>query len=511
MDVRITKQPVRVCTRVMSQTAEQPVEAAVTLPDTCSDLKRLLRCRVRPCVTAARIGGDRLSVEGEATVSLCYVDRDGGIRGYEQVEPFSHEFELPRAVAEGRAEVRPRIVTLNYKTVSERRVDVRFAVLLNASVTGCETMEIVTDVDDPSVQQQRGSRPCTAMVGSDEKVVLVSDEMTLPDDVDSIRSVLRAEPRVTVSDVRVTGGKAVVKGDLLIKLLYVGEESGSCACAAERFPFSQVFDIAGLTDRCDCTVDAAVVGCETRPRTDMSGMLRKVLLGARLNLGVTAYCPGEVPYLTDAYSTEREMSLTRAPLALERVAYTSNEPVTVTRKLDLPVSSIERVLDVTNDAEITSVTCTDSTVTLKGVLQVFLLTLDPAGEPMAFERTVDFTVERDLPQPVEGAECRAQVTPLNVIYALGRGELEIQSELQVRLEAVEHASCEVIADVALGDKLKSRYAASSIVICRARAGEPLWEVAKRYHTSPGAVADLNEMSGDVLDADRTLVIPVGCA
>ena len=511
MDAKITKQAVRVCTRVTAQSAEQPVDAVFTLPDACSDLKRLLRCRVRPCVTAKQIRGDRLSVEGETAISLCYVDRDGGLRGCEQVEPFSREFELPRTVPEGRAEVTVRATGLNYKAVSERRVDAHFTLALTARVTACEPTEIVTDIDDPAVQQQRGSHPCAAMVGSDEKVLLVSDEMSLPDDADSIRSILRAEPRVTVSDVRTVGGKAVVKGDLLIKLLYVGEESGEPASAAERFPFSQVFEIAGLTENCTCTVDAAVIGCETRPHTDMSGMLRKVLMGARLAIGVTAYCPGEVPYLTDAYSTEREMTLTRAPLALERVAYTLNEPVTVVRKLDLPVTSIDRILDVWNDAEVTSVACTDAAVTLKGTLQVFLLTLDPAGEPMAFERTVDFTVERELPQPVENAECRGQVTPLAVSYVLGRGELEIQSELQVRLEVVEHASCEVIAAVEQGDKLSSRFSASDVVVCRAPAGETFWEIAKRYHTSPEVLIQLNGLTGDALDADRTLVIPVGWA
>ncbi|MBP5618719.1 MAG: DUF3794 domain-containing protein, partial [Clostridia bacterium] len=241
MDAKITKQAVRVCTRVTAQSAEQPVDAVFTLPDACSDLKRLLRCRVRPCVTAKQIRGDRLSVEGETAISLCYVDREGGLRGCEQVEPFSREFELPRTVAEGRAEVTVRATGLSYKAVSERRVDAHFTLALTAQVTACEPTEIVTDIDDPAVRHQRGSHPCSALVGGDEKVLLVSDEMALPDDADSIRSILRAEPRVTISDVRTVGGKAVVKGDLLIKLLYVGEESGAPTSAAERLPFSQVF------------------------------------------------------------------------------------------------------------------------------------------------------------------------------------------------------------------------------------------------------------------------------
>lgn len=509
MDGHFTRQGVRVSTQVLKQTAERPIDAVIPLPDSCSDLKRLLRCRVYPCVTAKQIQGDRLTVEGEATVSVCYVDADGNIRSFDHAEPFAQEFELPQAVEEGTSEAKLKISYLNYKAVNERRLDVHFSVTVTATVKACLPMDIVTDIDEPSVQQQRGSRPCSSLVGFDEKYLIVSDEMTVPEDGESIRSILRSEPRVIIADTKTLGNKVVVKGDLLVKFLYVGEESGSCATASERFPFSQVFDIPGITEECSCTVDAAIVGCELRPHTDMSGMLRKAMVGAKLTLCVTAYCQGEIPYLTDAYSTERQMTLTRSPMTLDRVAYTVNEPFSVTKKLDIPVESIDRILDVWSEAEVTTVSCSGATLTMKGLLQVCLLALDAGGEPLAFERNVDFECTREMPQPVGSCDCRGQVTPLAVTYSMGRGELEVQSEIQIRMEVVEHTTCDVITDATLGDKLNSKYSASSVVICRAAGGESYWDIAKRYHTSVSAVTGLNGLSGTDLEEDRTLVIPVG--
>lgn len=509
MDGHFTRQGVRVSTQVLKQTAERPIDAVIPLPDSCSDLKRLLRCRVYPCVTAKQIQGDRLTVEGEATVSVCYVDGDGNIRSFDHAEPFAQEFELPQAVEEGTAEVRLKISYLNYKAVNERRLDAHFSVTVTAAVKACLPLEIVTDIDDPSVQQQRGSRPCSSLVGWDEKYLIVSDEMAVPEDGESIRSILRSEPRVIIADTKTLGNKVVVKGELLVKFLYIGEETGACGTAAERFPFSQVFDIPGITEACTCTVDAAIVGCELRPHTDMSGMLRKAMVGAKLTLCVTAYCQGEIPYLTDAYSTDRQMTLTRAPMTLDRVACTVNEPCSVTKKLDIPVESIDRLLDVWSEAEVTSVTCSGATLTLKGMLQICLLALDAAGEPMAFERGAEFECTKELPQPVGSCDCRGQATPLNVTYVMGRGELEVATELQLRMEVVEHTTCEVITDAAFGDSLNSKYSASSVVICRASGGESFWDIAKRYHTSVSAITGLNGLSGADLEEDRTLVIPVG--
>lgn len=509
MDCKYARQTVPISTPVLKQTTEQPIDATITLPDSCSDIKRLLKCRMRPCVTSKAIKGDLFCVEGEATVSICYVDRDGCVKSYDHVEPFAHDFELPSPVEEGVSQVRLKISYMNSKAVSERRVDVHGSVAIQACVKACVPMEIITDIDEPSVRLQRGSRPSSSLVGFDEKYLIVSDEMSVAESSESIRSVLRTDSRVLVTDTKTIGNKIVAKGELLVKVLYIGEENGECCTVSESFPFSQIFDIVGLNENCTCTVDASVIGCELRPHTDMSGMLRKAMVGAKLYLSVTAYCNAQLPYLTDAYSTERQLDIHRDPLTFERVAYTVNEPYLVSKRLDVPVENMKKILDVWNDADLVSVTCRAGAVSVKGTLLVSILALDASGEAMYYERGVEFEFSREVPENLSGSECRCDLTPTNIAYSLGRGDLEIKSELNVRLDLIEHSSCEVITSAELGEKTVSKYSSSSIVIYRACAGELLWEIAKHYNTSVEAIAELNSLSGDVMDADRTVVIPVG--
>ncbi|MBO5670283.1 MAG: LysM peptidoglycan-binding domain-containing protein [Clostridia bacterium] len=45
-------------------------------------------------------------------------------------------------------------------------------------------------------------------------------------------------------------------------------------------------------------------------------------------------------------------------------------------------------------------------------------------------------------------------------------------------------------------------------VCYASAGESVWELARREHTSPEAIKAENELTADVLECDTVLLLPL---
>ncbi len=511
MDCQYTSQNINVSSVLLKQKVEVPIDSEIMLPDYCSDIKRLLKCKVKPCVTSKSINGDTLDVEGEATVSVCYVDEDNKIKSFEERIPFSRAFDLPSAPEMPIIEVKLKASFINCKAVTQRRIDVHCSLNMTAIVKSFASMSIVTDIDEPCVQQQRGSSNASILIGADEKYLIVSDEMSVPDTCDSIKSIIRSETKVFVSDTKIIGNKVVVKGDLKVKILYLGEENGGYFTAQESFPFSQILDINGLTENCTCYVDTSVLNCEARPQTDMSGMLRKAIIGAKLYLSVTAFCNSQVPFLTDAYSTDDELALTVEPIKLERVAYTYNDRCQIAKKLDVPIENIETVIDMWCDAECGKVSLSNGHLGMLGTLCVCLLANDSSGEPQYFERNVDFELDTEIDPSITGSDFVCSATPLGITSTQSRGGLEVKADVNMRIDVLEHDSLDVITNAELGDRLKSKYGNSSIVIYRAESGERLWDIAKRYNTSVSSITGLNSLSGETVADDMTIVIPVGIA
>ena len=73
MELKLNKQPLYPSEVLLDTTVEQPVECDAMLPDDCPDLVRVLRCVMTPVVTARRLNGGQLEVEGIARLTVYYV------------------------------------------------------------------------------------------------------------------------------------------------------------------------------------------------------------------------------------------------------------------------------------------------------------------------------------------------------------------------------------------------------------------------------------------------------
>ena len=97
MQINVITQSVGVEETLGACTAEQPIDADITLPDYCPDIRRVLKCLVTPRITAVQTAGDRATADGSAGVCVIYTDEQGNVCCFEQTYPFSKYAELKGA------------------------------------------------------------------------------------------------------------------------------------------------------------------------------------------------------------------------------------------------------------------------------------------------------------------------------------------------------------------------------------------------------------------------------
>ena len=79
MQINVITQSVGVEETLGACTAEQPIDADITLPDYCPDIRRVLKCLVTPRITAVQTAGDRATADGSAGVCVIYTDEQGNV------------------------------------------------------------------------------------------------------------------------------------------------------------------------------------------------------------------------------------------------------------------------------------------------------------------------------------------------------------------------------------------------------------------------------------------------
>ena len=85
--------------------------------------------------------------------------------------------------------------------------------------------------------------------------------------------------------------------------------------------------------------------------------------------------------------------------------------------------------------------------------------------------------------------------------------------MRVDLEVAVHGlllqvqSCPVVSDVALGEEFTDKAEGPALYLYYARAGEPLFDIAKRYHARAGDLLAANKLNTED-EAPQTTAEPV---
>ena len=506
MDCKYTTQSVKVNKVVFRQKVEHPFDNELVLPDYCPDINRVLKCRVTAKVAQRSVDSGRINVEGLICLSLIYCDKDCNIRTFDAQNPFTKTIDYASADGMHSVDVVCHTDYCNCRATTERSIDVHAAISLSVCVIKSDEISVIADIDAPHIHMKRNIVPVSSPSGRAEKYVLINDEISLPDKNPAIRNILRNDISVVINDKKIIGNRVVVKGEIILSVLYFGEETVDCENFKETIPFNQVIEVQGIHENCTCTVKPDVVSAELMPRTGMSGDMRVISASVKLYLCVTAFCEGEIPYITDAYSTKYDMQLGFSDVCFEKVVDNINENVKLRYNMDMPLSAEGQIVDVWCNPTLLGIAADNGCAQVNGNMQVCLIVRDKDGEPTYYERIFDFSerFNADLP---EKCELNCSLSSIGCSSVINGESIEVITDTNVNIDIIEQNQRKVISSAEFSEEHIRRCQPSSVVVYFANEGECVWDIARRYHSSPEAILSTNGIKNEVFDRNMTVVIP----
>ncbi|MCI8497303.1 MAG: DUF3794 domain-containing protein [Clostridiales bacterium] len=512
MNFHVTQETVSMQETLFESSMEQPVDMELLLPDYCPDISRILFCRLTPSVSSRQLSGDQLMVEGEARVKLLYVD-DGGscVRGYEQIQPFNVSFPMKKALESPVIEACATVEYMNYRAVSQRRVDIHGAFTVSVRVSGCAGEDIIVDADGDGVQMKKSQCPVSNIVGMAQRPFTVNEVLELGQGRGVAEAVLRSEVTAVVDDYKAISNKIIVKGTANIRVLYISDLSaGTMELMEQSLPISQIIDLDGVADDCVCDVHFEVLSSQIQPRSDSGGEYRLLGCDLRLCAAATAYREAQIPLVADVYSTQYEMETESRPVTLEQVLEVLSENGVYKTRCDLPEEPVASIADIWCEAGAPSAGFGDEGLSIKVPVTVCVLAADNAGEPVYFERNVELDSIRPFKMQEGEIRCDPQLVITGAGYTLGStGQMELRLDYRlegtVRCVRQTRAMCRMDMDE---ERPVTRENNAALTIYYAQKAENLWDIARRYRTSIDAIREENEMDTDVMPQQGMLLIPI---
>ena len=510
MNLNLIKNEVWSRNEKFSETLEQSIDGEFLLPDYCPDIARILKCKGSAKILSKSLHASGITVTGTVMISLFYIDNtDSKVRCYQTMISFTKEIPFDIQIQNGAIDISCSLDYLNCRLSTPRKFDINGTASLRVTVSDNEVVTLLSNCQDKHMQLKTKELNHTKVIVSTEKSVSINEEIEANSTLSGISSVIYSEAVPVFHECRTVTGKAIVKGDLYLRILFE-DTQGEMKTYETNIPVSQILDAVGVDENCMCDVTTELSSLEVRTRTGMDGECRSVNLSATVQIKLIVSKTSKETVVVDAYSTEYEIASETEQFNFSRRLQNLDETFSVSGKFDFS-QAISKVIDTWCYVKYENCKTEQGRLTVNALLCCEILALTQDLTPIYLEKTFEFNQSFHLESEEEsGVFLNPQMIVLASAYTL-TGETAADVRCEVRLISQVYTRTPVITITQIKAEPEIRKEQDreiSLVVYFAQSGETVWDIARKYNTSCAAITSSNHLKNEHIDQDQMLMIPI---
>ena len=501
MELEFQQNRIRFLKKALCQVQNQEETLETVIPDSMPDAERILGCWGNPVIRSRewRSGGMTLSGGVEARV-LYDAGEETAPQLLEMYLPFSISWDQDMGEEEGPMIHDCRIRSMDARIVNSRKILVRVNLTAKGEAYNRAEEPISTLPEPPSDLELLRERFSTMLPTEiQEKTFLVDEDLELPGTCPEIERIFRLSVQPELTDQKVLGGKGVFKGFLLLHILYLSREGKLCTWDFD-VPVSQFAELERVYDN-EEELQVTLMLTALELTADEDG--RKLRLRCSFIAQCQVMARTEIEVLKDAYSLTR----TSAPVlrSLDLPSRLDRQNLRCQGEFSMPIPA-GTMIDGVIYPEFPRSVRAEEQIKLEIPFTAAVLYQDEDGKLQARSGSGTTSCETTLAQHCRAeAQATASGAPQ---WSQGGGSCILRESMNVTVDSYGQEGSEILCGLDLGEEVKRNPDRPSVILRRPHKDEDLWEMAKTFGSTRGAIEKANHLDGKPLDPDKMLLIPV---
>ncbi len=502
MELTFQSKPFHYLHNVLQDIYCQEETAEIIVPDSYPDISSIVDCCAEAILrgTDCRDGG--VTVTGGLKGALLYAPEDGSSpKKMEVYIPFSAKFNDPAFSSHMQI-----ICSVRVRSVDGRMINSRKA-LLRVNI-GCEIaayeqindQKYTLETSIPELQTKEAEYITDIPLEMGEKAFTVSDTIDFLYGRPSGSQIydFRCFPELT--EEKLLGNKAVFRGVLHCKILYLSEEETLCL-QEETLPFSQYCELSADYD--EETVHTQLNVTEYDLEASATDDSRQLVI----NVNILAKCivSGQLKLslIEDAYCTRGLLQ----PQWKEYKVRGSLDRQTLKTNIRCHVpGTFRQVLDTQVYWDFPELIRAQDRTEIKIPAVIRVLGYDNDG--MLFAQTVRTEASQEI-MLAEKAHCLVSVLPSADIFASsGSGGIEVRCSIPLSVCCCVHDMLRTLCGGEIQPDEKPEEKRPTLIVRTVGKDTPLWDLAKSYRTATEQIAAVNHLDGPIVPTDTMLLLPI---
>ena len=485
------------------------------VPDTKPDVSRIILSQGDVVLEAVKQAEEKVTVKGKLQFELLYgtEEENGRLQNYMGAVPFDELVNYPGLQAGDHVQVKWDIEDMTISIINSRKLRINAIITLELRGESVYEQEAAREVSAGEEIKSRTKELEVVQLKVQRKdTYRVKEEIEIPGTKPNIDHLLWRGLKMRNVECRPGDGKLEIRGELILFVIYAGEEDHIPMPWMEKsIPFQGEVEVAECSASMISATSVGLIHKEIEAKPDYDGENRVLSVDAALELDLKLYEEERIQILNDLYSPVKEIVPKFGTANFESLLVKNAAKCKIADKIELsPSDKILQICHSSGSVKIDRVAVAENGLQVEGALSVTILYMSPDDtEPMrSLTGAVPFShmVEADD----INEDCIYEMTPgIEQLSTVMMGNDEVEVRATISLDTLVLSKVEepmIVSAEELPLQEETMEAIPGIVGYIVKKGDTLWDVAKKFYTTEEAVVKANGLSTKELKPGQRILL-----
>jgi hypothetical protein len=466
--------------KIASNTKVIEVSGDIIVPDIKPDIVSVINTNANSYIYKEDVSEGRVRVDGNIDTYIVYLADNGENRSIQTTLNFVENIEDSNITASNFSKQKVCIENIEAKVLNERKLSIKANLKIKSEVFENTQIEIASDFDEiQEAQKLKETVEIKSVIGMNKVKTSIKEDVAV-DSSFEVAEILKTSVEVSNFENKISYNKVLAKADANVKIIFLSEDGRIGACETS-IPVMSFIDIESVTDTNICNVEYNVRNMLFKPN---SKEMHSISCQVDFEVSCEAYESKTVEVIQDMYGIKNNIEFSKKDVEVEINGICPEEKVSLNESV--LVEDVMNILDVN---------CMPRVVTSS-----------KSGNFYNYEceLNMDFYYEADnrnglnvknikLPFIVkfEGSQGEVEFNITRKQFTIRDENVDLDIEILVKQASVNMKQISIIENVETKNlEEESDY---KMFLYFVKAGDTIWNIAKRFRVSMNDIIKLNEL------------------
>ena len=484
---------------------EITLESSIIVPDVKPDIVKPIDLSGNVCIYKKEIINGRIKIDGTIDCNIIYlVDSvDESIRGLNSNIDFSEFLEIDSNISEADIDANIIIKNMECEVLNGRKVNLKATIELSARLYSNDGVNILKDINGArGIQKLNKIVQLNSMVGKNTAKSIAKENIILNQE-EHVVEILKKEIRIINKDFKISYNKVVAKSEVSVKILYLTED-GRINYVEKIIPIMGFIDMENVTEENICDVKYCMKNILVKlNNTDENS----IYLEIEVEISCYSYETKDVELIQDVYTPFSNIEYNRKSIKAMVGLQNISDKYAINEQILSPEISNSRIYNVSTTTNINTVKIVGSKAIYEGEAFVNILyesTEVTRIDKKEFKFPINYEIDILEGMNEENLDIMLEVENYNVS---SQGDnIQVNIELNISTKMFKTIELNIIDNVE--EKELENQEEYSIIVYFVKAGDTLWNIAKKYRSTVENIKQINNIEDeDKLEINQQLFIP----